>query len=327
LTVRKLALRAMRSCGVFALTRAWSAGMARVLMYHNFSGPDGIDPNALNAEGTRAQFEHLRRHFKVVRLQQIAEQVTSGRALDEKMVALTVDDGRRNCYRYLFPLLKEFEFSATFFVVSSFIRGEDWIWTDKVLWLSQQPDPPQELAPDRLNSVFQTMNLVRPEERNERIQAMARKAGLVIPRTPPDQYAPCSWSELREMVDSGLVEIGSHSATHPIFSSITDEESWDELIRSRAQIEEGMGRSVSCFCFPNGLAGDFRPSQVGQVRDAGYSYSVTAQFGLVKSGADRYQLPRIGMARKRRPEEIAKYLDGAAYYQQKLLGRFLNHAE
>src|ERR1700722_510756 len=212
----------MRSCGVFALTRARSAGMARILMYHNFSGPDGNDSNALNNEGIRAQFEHLRRHFEVVPLQRIVEQITVGRAFEEKMVALTVDDGRRNCYRHLFPLLKEFEFPATLFVVSSFIRGEDWIWTDKVLWLSQQPDPPQELAPDQLNSSFQTLNLGRPKERNERIQAMARKAGLVIPRTPPDQYAPCSWSELREMADSGLVEIGSHSATHPIFSSITD---------------------------------------------------------------------------------------------------------
>jgi peptidoglycan/xylan/chitin deacetylase (PgdA/CDA1 family) len=322
-----LALRAMRSCGVFSLTRAWSAGMARVLMYHNFSGPGGIEPNALNAEGTRAQFEHLRRHFKVVPLQHIAEQITSGRALDEKMVALTVDDGRRNCYRYLFPLLKEFEFPAMLFVVSSFIRGENWIWTDKVLWLSGQPNPPQELVPDRLNSVFQALNLLRPEGRNARIQALAQSAGLSIPITPPDQYAPCSWSELREMADSGLMDIGSHSATHPIFSSITDEESWDELIRSRAQIEEGVGGRVSGFCFPNGVAGDFRPSQVRQVQDAGYSCSVTAQFGLVKSSTDRYQLPRIGMARKWHAEEIAKYLDGAAYYQQQLRGRFRNHAE
>jgi len=314
----------MRSCGVFSLARAWSAEMARILMYHNFSGSGETDPNALNVEGIRAQFEYLRGHFRVVPLLQIAEQLASGRELDKKMVALTIDDGRRNCYEFLFPLLKEFELPATFFVVSSFIRGEDWIWTDKVLCLSEQPKPPQELVPDKLDNAFRLLNQLRPEERNARIEVMARTAGVSIPQAPPAKYAPCSWSELREMADSGLMDIGSHTATHPILSSVTDEESWNELIRSRARIEEGMGRGVRSFCFPNGMPGDFRPSQVRQVEDAGYACSVIAQFGMVNSGSDRYQLPRIGMARKSSPVEVEKFLDGFAYYQQQVRSRLFH---
>jgi peptidoglycan/xylan/chitin deacetylase (PgdA/CDA1 family) len=314
----RLALRVMRSCGVFALTRAWSAKMARILMYHNFSGPGGTDPNALNVEGIRSQFEYLRRHFRVVPVLHVAERLASGRELPANMVALTIDDGRRNGYEFLFPLLKEFELPATLFVVSSFIRGDDWIWTDKVLWLSQQPRPPQELASGQLDDAFRWLNRLRPEQRNARIEAMAKAAGVSIPQRFPPRYAPCSWSELREMADSGLLEIGSHSATHPIFSSVTDEESWEELRRSRAQIEQGMGRGVRCFCFPNGMPGDFRPSQVRQVQEAGYDCSVTAEFGMVSRGSDRYQLPRIGMARKSSPIEIAKYLDGFAYFQQRV---------
>ena len=317
----KLALRVMRNCGIFSLTRAWSARMARILMYHDFSGSGGTDPNALNMEGIRGQFEHLRRHFKVVPLRQIAGQLASRRRIDARMVALTIDDGRRNCYEFLFPLLKEFEMPATFFVVSSFIRGEDWIWTDKVLWVSEQPNAPEELAPGKLEDAFRSLNRLRPEERNARIDAMAKRAALSIPKTPPAKYGPCSWSELREMADSGLMEIGSHTATHPTLSSVTDEESWEELRLSRAQIEEGMGRGVQSFCFPNGMPGDFRLSQVRQVQDAGYLCSVTAQFGMVPSGSDRYELPRIGMARKRDAVEIEKSLDGFAYYQQRVKRR------
>jgi peptidoglycan/xylan/chitin deacetylase (PgdA/CDA1 family) len=316
--MRKLALRLMQSCGGFALTRALSAGMARVLMYHNFSGVGYDDPNALNVDGIRAQFEYLRRHFNVVPLLQIAGQLASGSKLDPNMVALTIDDGRRNCHEFLFPLLKEFEFPATFFVVSSFIRGEDWIWTDKVLWLSEQPEPSHEMASTNLDDCFRWLNRMRPEDRNARIEAMAKSAGTAIPQVPPLEYAPCSWTELREMADSGLMEIGSHSATHAIFSSITEQESWQELSRSRAQIEEGMGRSVRCFCFPNGMPGDFRPSQVRQAQDAGYLCAVTAQFGMLRPGGDRYQIPRIGMTRKSSRAEIGKVLDGFAYYQ----GRF-----
>jgi peptidoglycan/xylan/chitin deacetylase (PgdA/CDA1 family) len=318
----RLALRTLQSLGVFSLSRALSARMARIVMYHNFCGPKATAPDALNVEGIRRQFEYLRRHFTVVPLLDLADRLASARKLDRNTVALTIDDGRRSCYEFLFPLMKEFKFPATFFVVSSFIRGEDWIWTDKVLWLSEQSRPPDELAQGKLDSVFRSLNRIRPEERNARIQAMARSldnsAGVTIPTSAPTKYRPCSWSELREMADSGLMEIGSHTVTHPILSSVTDEESLDELTRSRAQIEEGIGRKVRSFCFPNGMPGDFRPSQVRQVADAGYDCSVIAQFGMVSNSSDRYQLPRIGMARKSSPEQIAKYLDGFAYYQQRI---------
>ena len=310
-------LRVMRSCGLFALARALSSNMARILMYHNFAGPAAHDANALNVEGVRVQFEYLRRHFTVVPLQRIVEQLAAGRKLDPRMVALTIDDGRRNCYEFLFPLLKEFELPATLFVVSSFIRGEDWIWTDKVLWLSEQPKPPAELSAGKAGGVFRELNRLRPDARNARIEAMARNA-LSIPATPPAKYSPCSWTELREMSDSGLVEIGSHTATHPILASITDQESWEELIRSKAQVEEGIGRTVKSFCFPNGMPGDFRQSQVRQVAEAGYACAVAAQPGLVPRGGDRYQLPRIGMNRKVSPAEIAKYVDGFAYFQRRI---------
>jgi peptidoglycan/xylan/chitin deacetylase (PgdA/CDA1 family) len=314
----ELALRALRSCGMFAVTRALSAGMARILMYHNFSGPDGTDSDALNTEGIRRQFNYLRQHFRVVTLLQLASQLASGRKLDRNMVALTIDDGRRSCYEFLFPLLKEFQLPATFFVVSSFIRGEDWIWTDKVLWLSEQSTPPEDVALGQLDGVFRSLNQMRPEARNARIKAMAASRGITIPRIVPAKYAPCSWSELREMADSGLVDIGSHTVTHPILSSISDQESWEELTRSRTEINEGMGRSVRSFCFPNGMRGDFRPVQVQQVRDAGYDCSVIAQFGMVSGTTDRYQLPRIGMTRKTSVGQISKYLDGFAYCQQRL---------
>jgi peptidoglycan/xylan/chitin deacetylase (PgdA/CDA1 family) len=310
----------MRDLGLFSLARRFSANMARIVMYHNFCGTGLADPNALSVEGIRGQFTYLRKNFQVVPLLYIAEQLAAGRTLDRKMVALTIDDGRRNCYEFLFPLMKEFNFPATFFVVSSFIRGEDWIWTDKVTWLSEQPGAPEELSPTRLENTFRSLNRLRPEERNTRIAGMAQNAGISIPCAAPSKYAACSWNELREMSDSGLMEIGSHSATHPILSSISDEESAHELTRSRAEIAEGVGEEPKSFCFPNGMPGDFRPSQVRQVAEAGYCCSVIAQFGLVRSGCDPYQMPRLGMARKAHELEIAKSLDGIAYYQQRLRG-------
>jgi peptidoglycan/xylan/chitin deacetylase (PgdA/CDA1 family) len=316
--MKKLALHSLRGFGVFSLTRTLSAGMARILMYHNFCGPGCKEPGTLDVAATRAQFDYLSRHFRVVPLLEIVEQLGSAKGLDRHCVALTIDDGRHNCYEFLFPLLKEYGFPATFYVVSSFIRGEDWIWTDKVVWLSEQSRRPEQLNRGNLDGLFLTLNRMRPEARNEQIQAMATGAGIKIPRQAPAKYAPCSWGELREMADSGLVDIGSHTMTHPILSSITDEESWKELTESRRQIEDGMGTKVASFCVPNGMTGDYRLAQLRQVADAGYVCGVLASFGLVGNDADPYRLPRMGMGSKSKPVEFSKFLDGAEYYQQKL---------
>jgi peptidoglycan/xylan/chitin deacetylase (PgdA/CDA1 family) len=316
--MKRLALHALRGCGFFSLARALSAKKARILMYHNFSGPGGTAPGALSTEAIRAQFDYLRRHYRVVPLRQIAEQLSSPNGLGSRTVALTIDDGRRDFHDFMFPLLQEFKFPATFFVVSSFIRGEDWIWTDKVLWLAEQPNPPAALAKGELDQMFRSLSRMRPEARNSQIQELAAGAGTAIPREAPRKYAPCSWSELREMTASGLVEIGSHTVTHPTLSSISDEESWQELTSSRSQIEEGVGARPESFCFPNGMPGDFRSTQVQQVADAGYRCSVVASFGLVDHHADRFRLPRVGIGSKSEPVEFSKFLDGVAYYQRRL---------
>jgi peptidoglycan/xylan/chitin deacetylase (PgdA/CDA1 family) len=306
---------------MFSLARATTADMARILMYHNFSS-DSDNADAVSVVAARGQLEYLRRHFHVVPLTHLVEQLSSGVPLERNTVALTIDDGRRNCYESFFPLLREFGMPATFFVVSSFIRREDWVWTDKVLWLAEQPTPSADLAPETIDGFFEMLNRMRPELRNARIEALAKGTGVSIPKEPPPKYAPCSWSELREMADSGLVEIGSHTVTHPILASVTDQESWLELTVSRTQIEEGVGRQVRCFCFPNGKPSDYRPSHLQQVRGAGYSSAVVTSFGMPGRGADPYVLPRIGVSGKSDALSFCKYLDGSEYYQEKLVRSF-----
>src|SRR5271165_26936 len=121
--MKTLALRVLKSCGTFALARGMSANGGRILAYHNFSDHGETRPNEVNISAARAQLEYLRRHFRVVPLSRLVEQLASGAPLEPYSVALTVDDGRHNVYDLFFPLLKEFEMPATFFVVSSFTAG------------------------------------------------------------------------------------------------------------------------------------------------------------------------------------------------------------
>lgn len=320
ISVKKFALGAARASGIFAAARELTVAMPRILMYHNFTDSAVHEAAAVSVDRLREQFRYLKKHFNVVSLQEMIGQWTQKKRIDDRTAVLTIDDGRRNCYEFLFPLLKEFNFPATFYVVSSSIHGEDWLWTDKVLWLSEQQTGLTEILPDNLESLFAALNSLRPEVRNARIRTLAETAGMAIPREAPRKYASCSWDELREMAGSGLVEIGSHTASHPILASITDEESWNEIADSKAQLEAELHQPVQSFCFPNGKPGDYRPNQVGQVRDAGYSSAVVTRFGFVTQVTDLFELPRIGVAGDTQPLTFRKYVDGLEYYQARLRG-------
>jgi peptidoglycan/xylan/chitin deacetylase (PgdA/CDA1 family) len=320
--MKRLALQVSRHCGVFSVARAMSGKMARILMYHNFCGPEENENGAIDGKLLRKQFSWLDRHFRVLPLLELVARLQSGRGLGHNSVALTIDDGRRNFYEFAYPLLKEFRFPATFFVVSSFIGTQEWIWTDKVLWLSEQPVRAAALATANLDALFKSLNRLPPPERDTRILAMAAEAGAQIPQKPIGKYAPCSWGRLREMADSGLVAIGSHTKTHPILAGISDEETGRELNESRAEIEAGIQGRISSFCFPNGSVEDYRPSQVSQIQEAGYTCAVTSVPGLVDGGADRYQLPRIGVGPQSDELRFSKVLDGVSYYQHKVASAF-----
>lgn len=303
---------------MFAIARQSSASMARILMYHNFRLDDEKNSEAVSVTNAREQLQYLQRHFHVVPLLQIVDQLRSGKPLSKYSVALTIDDGRRNFYEHFFPLLKQFQVPATFFVVTSFIGHEDWIWTDKVLWLAEHSRHADELSPARIGPYFQELNRLAPTDRNEKISRLARHCGLSIPIAPPAQYAPCSWAELREMSDSGLVEIGSHTATHPILSSISDEQSGRELTDSRHQIQEKIGKEVQLFCFPNGQACDYRTSHFQLLKDAGYGAAVVTRFGMAGADSTIYELPRMGISGMTDMLTFSKYLDGVEYYQDRL---------
>jgi peptidoglycan/xylan/chitin deacetylase (PgdA/CDA1 family) len=68
------------------------------------------------------QLAYLRRAgFETITLLELAQHLTHGAPLPEKPVILTFDDGYADNYTYAFPLLREYGYRATFFVLTDFV--------------------------------------------------------------------------------------------------------------------------------------------------------------------------------------------------------------
>src|SRR5712691_10394638 len=105
----------------------------------------------------------------------------------------------------------------------------------------------------------------------------------------------CDWNDLRELARAG-VSIQSHGASHKKFSELTLTEIEQELLQSKALLENNVGSSVEIMAFPYGDHGGNWRNIEQLLEKVGYQAACLYGGGLVTfPGADRYRLPRLAM--------------------------------
>ena len=102
------------------------------------------------------------------------------------------------------------------------------------------------------------------------------------------------WKELKEMSDSGVVTIGSHTVSHTWLPTTGTKKLKSELTASKENLEKNLGGSVNFFCYPIG-AFDDRVKRA--VKEAGYTCAVSTNPGRLKPADDRYAIKRIKISR------------------------------
>jgi peptidoglycan/xylan/chitin deacetylase (PgdA/CDA1 family) len=108
-----------------------------------------------------------------------------------------------------------------------------------------------------------------------------------------DQLRTMTWDELRAHADSGI-HIGSHGVTHAHLTRLGDDEVQRELVESKQQIEEELGRACTELAYPYG---EHDERVRAAARAAGYEHA----YGLRERGEDPYALPRLDLYRRHSP--------------------------
>lgn len=82
-----------------------------------------------------------------------------------------------------------------------------------------------------------------------------------------------TWEQAKEMQDSGLITIASHSINHPEFTSLTVEEAVNNVNKSYEIIENNLGKQkLKIFTYPYGL---FTEEQIIALEKEGYIQNLT----------------------------------------------------
>ncbi|CUA95597.1 polysaccharide deacetylase family protein [Thiomonas bhubaneswarensis] len=288
-----------------ALSMALSSGMShwlayrrpvrRILMLHGVGGAH-MTQNELFR-----MLSWLKLRYRIVPLEALVQDVLGhvpapvGRGRSE--LAITFDDGLRNQYTIARPVLEQLAIPATIFACPGMIESERWMWNQEVrarlcrLSPAALVDWARSAGAD-VGTHEGVIAWMKTLPLASRLQAEAAlrdvTPGFVATPQEREAYDPMNWDEVRAC-DTGMLTIGSHTMTHPILPTLTEDEIRHELQDSRDMLEAQLGRPVDLFCYPNGSTDE----RVHRIAQSIYRAAVTTEEGMVGAMVDPLAIPRI----------------------------------
>ena len=102
----------------------------------------------------------------------------------------------------------------------------------------------------------------------------------------------CNMEQLKEMQKSGLVDIQSHTVTHPYLADLSYEKQKQELSESRRHLKEEYGIESNTICYPFGSRNE---NTVSLAKEIGYTYGLDMDGGVYYTNihTNLYKIPRI----------------------------------
>jgi peptidoglycan/xylan/chitin deacetylase (PgdA/CDA1 family) len=99
-------------------------------------------------------------------------------------------------------------------------------------------------------------------------------------------------AELTQLTQDGLVEVGAHTVTHLVLSTVPAGAQRAEIAGGREMLEAILKKPVLTFAYPHGQDTDFTAETVEIVKTAGFRVACTTIPGAVERGADLFRLRR-----------------------------------
>jgi peptidoglycan/xylan/chitin deacetylase (PgdA/CDA1 family) len=313
--------------------RNWLIGRPVILLYHRVTAvtPDPWDL-CVTPEHFTEQLMVLKKEMQPLPLRQLLDPPRN--YVSRPLMVVTFDDGYADNLSIAKPLLEKFEIPATIFVVSGHVGGKREFWWDELERILLEPGELPEVlrlcirgktyewelgeaagysqtAFEHLRSwrvmayedpgkrqflyrvLYELLQPLAPDERREVVDTLFAWAN--VSPEPRSSHQSMTRDQLEKIEHDSLVEIGAHTVTHPVLSTLPTTEQKQEIALSKADLEEYCGRPITTFAYPHGQRSDYTSDTVAMVKRAGFVSACSAFANFVQEDTDPFQLPRFAV--------------------------------
>jgi peptidoglycan/xylan/chitin deacetylase (PgdA/CDA1 family) len=275
-----------------------------ILIYHRvLAEPDPLLSDIVDRKTFDTQMSALKACFHVLPLREAIERLRKSR-LPARTACITFDDGYADNVTQALPVLQRHGLQATFFVASDFLDGKR-MFNDTVIEAIRRAPvdagnltdmglghfdfrSPQSKA-SAIRTLLPRIKYLPQESRKETVETLTNR----LTREPLPDDLMMTTPQLKSLHAAGM-EIGGHTASHPILSRLTVNEARDEICRGKEALESILPNRVRLFAYPNGKPiKDYYIEHAEIVRELGFLCAVTTAWGTATRKTDPYQLPRF----------------------------------
>ena len=290
-----------------------------VLNYHGVvkNYDDSLTRNHLSVEQFEDHLKYFQTHFDVLPLQEIFKFKNHPVQRSRKSISITFDDGYLNNYTNAYPLLKSYNFPATIFVSAQAITNpRDALWydvldllhsrikykgiKDKLGQSSLGKDIADFIDYADFKKYLKTKNNLY---RQNLISLLLNDDKLLqmVYESNSEYWKLMGHAEVKELAQSALITIGSHSVTHSNLDVLSNEELNFELSESKKILEEASGHPVNSIAFPDGA---YNENVKKCCLENNYTMMLAVDFRTPTDQHDPFILPRLSISNTTTAESV-----------------------
>jgi peptidoglycan/xylan/chitin deacetylase (PgdA/CDA1 family) len=257
----------------------------QILLYHRILNPDEIDflsPLGMVHTTTNNFEDHLKwfkqYNYNIITFYQLSEILTNNHSLPPKTIILTFDDGSLDQYRNAVPLLKKYDFSATFFPIKNCVYNNGLFWLiEFYLYLNELgitrvreilqdiPKLPSSFYSDeripnfnraREDIVFEFKYLFSLNAKELGLNRLRKESSLRNEEVTSFCQTYMNSDQIKNLIKEGF-EIGSHGVHHYPMSCLTKEEKIIEIDKQWIEQLHPDGKKIFSLPFGSHSLSDF----------------------------------------------------------------------
>jgi len=293
-----------------------------VIMYHyvrNIHETKYPGIKACSLEKFENQMNYLSKNSNVISLEDYTSYLEGNGDIPQNSTVLSFDDGLKDHYKNVFPILKSKGFPATFFPITDCMNSFNVPIVQKVQFLLAELGSVnfanefnlsvKEKFPELYSKVKVTNDLNEKTKRrwDDALTSNLKYnigsldfetkdiiVGSIFNKTFKDEENFCKelymdYDEMKEMLEHN-VTFGGHTHTHPILSTLSKENQRYELKKSKEILEKNLGTKINFFSYPNGK---FNEDTINILKEQKYSCALSTKVKLNEGIVDKFKICRF----------------------------------
>jgi peptidoglycan/xylan/chitin deacetylase (PgdA/CDA1 family)/SAM-dependent methyltransferase len=287
-----------------------------VVMYHyvrNMQDTNYPEIKGLLIDKFRKQVDYLKEKYTIISLSQYSKYLNGEGDIPNNSCILSFDDGLKDHYENVFPILKERNVPGCFFVATKPLVDNSVLPVQKIQFLLAkagtekltksfnsilEKEHPSLFEKHRIDDIKHSDRKDWYDEWDTTLTSNLKYCIASLPWKIKDivvdelflEYFKnekefskelyLNWDEIKEMIGGGM-EFGTHSHSHPDLSKLSKEDIFYELKTSKEIMEENLGVKINLCSYPYGILPE---ESISDLKKIGLSCALIYTGGKMNEG-------------------------------------------